>query len=123
MNDWHVGEPFRFDQLIKKKRQPGDYYGNAAGHQHGIDHPEYYWAGGYPVGVLAHNYPGADIGLSNRWALYASEILELHIPPAGREASWWNPGRTLPMLLTRPDITQVTWPTEQEMSAMARWRR
>jgi hypothetical protein len=46
-------------------------------------------------------------------------LLELHIPPAGERASWYYPGGTLPMLLTRPGITEIVRPTEDEMAAMA----
>jgi hypothetical protein len=94
-------------------------------HNNPFDHRESFRLpksqGGRPVAILAHNYDGPD-GTDARGvrALIAKMDgqLMLHIPPAGRDASWYFPGATLPMLVTRPG-QPVVWPTDDEMAEFA----
>jgi hypothetical protein len=123
-NGWKVGKFFSLDQLIRKKKNTGS---SNDPHVIGLrdmvaDHPEHFRLNGYPVALLGHNYRGTSgryiDGIKDTVARFAGQIV-LHIPPAGNAASWYYPGGTLPMLLTRPDITEIVWPTDEEMAAMA----
>jgi hypothetical protein len=117
-NGWKVGKDFSLDQLILKKKNGNKYVHN----RQLADHPEYFRADGYPVALLGHNYRGTGDGyidgVKEMVATLGGKIV-LHIPPARERASWYFPGNTLPMLLTRPDITEIVWPTEAEMVTMA----
>jgi hypothetical protein len=123
-NGWKVGKSFGLDQLIRNKKSTGssnhlytlNMFSGAA------DHPEYFRRDGYPMALLGHNYPGTRghyiDGVRDLVAGLDGKLI-LHIPPAGNAASWYYPGGTLPMLLTRPDITEIVWPTDEQMAAMA----
>jgi hypothetical protein len=123
-NGWKIGKSFGLDQLIRKKKNTGssnrlytmNMFSGAA------DHPEHFRRDGYPMALLGHNYPGNRghyiDGVRDLVAGYVGQLV-LHIPPAGNAASWYCPGGMLPMLLTRPDITEIVWPTDEQMAAMA----
>jgi hypothetical protein len=123
-NGWKVGKSFGIDQLIRKKKSTGSsnhlFMRNMS--NGAADHPEHFRRDGYPMALLGHNYPGDRghyIDGVKDLAAGLDGKLVLHIPPAGKAASWYYPGGTLPMLLTRPDITEIVWPTDEEMAAMA----
>jgi hypothetical protein len=124
-NGWKVGKDFNVDLLISGRMHcGGDYYGNTGEYDHSLtDHPEYFRLGRYPVAIVGHNYVRDDPAyvdhLKRSFAARFDGQLVLHIPPAGKAASWYYPGGTLPMCLTRPDLTCVVWPNDQEMAATA----
>jgi hypothetical protein len=124
-NGWKVGKFFSLDQLIRNKKNTGSSNSpRALGLRDSrmADHPEFFRLNGYPVALLGHSYRGGGAGyidgMKEMAARFAGQLV-LHIPPAGTAASWYYPGGALPMLLTRPDVTKIVWPTEQEMTAMA----
>jgi hypothetical protein len=119
-NGWRCGAPFSLDLLIRAKlHNGGDYYANYNWQQpDGCDHAEYYRIGGKPVALVAHNYPRTEEHLRQLIDDLAGRLV-LHLPKAGKAASWYYPYSTLPMCLTRPDITDIVWPTHRQMAATA----
>jgi hypothetical protein len=103
--------------LIRNKANHGrrdlDKYGY---HLNASDHPEYFRVAGKPIAIVAHNYE-LDVDGLRRLVSDLNGALVLHEPPAGKAASWYFPGHALPMCLTRPDITEIVWPTDEEMAA------
>jgi hypothetical protein len=116
-NGWRRGKHFSLDLLIRNKANHGrcdlDKYGY---HWNASDHPEYFRIAGKPIAIVAHNY-GLDVDGLRRLISDLNGALLLHEPPAGKAASWYFPGHALPMCLTRPDITEIVWPTDEEMAA------
>jgi hypothetical protein len=85
-------------------------------HLNACDHPEYFRVAGKPIAIVAHNYE-LDVDGLRRLVSDLNGALVLHEPPAGKAAAWYFPGHALPMCLTRPDITEIVWPTDEEMAA------
>jgi hypothetical protein len=119
-NGWRCGAPFNFDLLIRNKaNHGGDYYANYSWQQpDACDHVEYYRIGGRPVAIIAHNYPRTEERLRQLIDGLAGRLV-LHVPAAGKAASWHYPDGCLPMALTRPDIIDIVWPTHRQMAATA----
>lgn len=140
-NGWrYTSRSFTLDALIRGLYSGGESdqrfltqlaikHGRAHHHAYGsplaFDHRESFRLpkseGGRPVAIMGHNYGGADgpDGRSLRWLIddLAGELV-LHVPPTGEAASWYYPGATLPMCVTRPG-TEVAWPTFEEMAEFA----
>jgi hypothetical protein len=116
-NGWRCGKHFSLDLLIRNKANHGrrdlDKYGY---HLNACDHPEYFRVAGKPIAIVAHNYE-SDVDGLRRLVSDLNGALVLHEPSAGKAASWYFPGHALPMCLTRPDITEIVWPTDEEMAA------
>jgi hypothetical protein len=126
-NGWRYAQRgFTLDALIrgtahggKSDRRLFDYL-----HSNPFDHRESFRLpksdGGRPVAILAHNYgaDGEDGQLLRRLINDLEGKLVLHVPPTGEAASWYYPGATLPMCVTRPGI-EVIWPTFDEMAEFA----
>src|ERR1700733_3867580 len=116
-NGWRCGKHFSLDLLIRNKANCGRrHFDNYGYHLNASDHPEYFRAAGKPIAIVAHNYE-LDVDGLRRLVSDFNGALVLHEPPAGKAASWYFPGHALPMCLTRPDITEIVWPTEEEMAA------
>jgi hypothetical protein len=120
-NGWRFSRsPFTIDALIYGKYS-GGMSDREAGYNDGtpFDHSEYFrWPkviGGRPAAIMGHNYHDGDL---RKLMDKLGGKLVLHIPPAGKAASWYYPGGTLPMCATRPDV-RVIWPTELEMADIA----
>src|SRR4051812_41067755 len=116
-NGWRCSKShFTIDALINGKYSGGKS-DREAGYDIGamtFDHGEWYrWPktmGGRPAAIMAHNYDGPH-GSLGKFVDKLSGALVLHVPPAGKAASWYYPGSTWPMCVTRPGI-EVVWPTE-----------
>jgi hypothetical protein len=112
-NGWRCGEYFGLDLLIRSKSNHGhrdfDKYGY---HLNASDHPEYLRIAGKLMAIVAHSY-AMDVDGLRRLVSDLNGALVLHQPPAGKAASWYFPGHALPMCLTRPDITEIVWPTNE----------
>jgi hypothetical protein len=123
-NGWSIGKQFSINLLISgRTNNGGNYYDSGQFDRSLIDHPEYFKVGRRPVAIAAHNYDGSAPGCADHLrAAVATRFagqLVLHIPAAGKAASWYYPGGTMPMVLTRPDVKEIVWPTEEEMADMA----
>jgi hypothetical protein len=116
-NGWRRGKHFSLDVLIRIKpnRRRYDFY-NYGYHLNASDHPEYFYVADEPIAIVAHNYE-MDIDGLRRLVRDLNGALLLHEPPAGKAASWYFPGHALPMCLTRPDLTELVWPSDEEMTA------
>jgi hypothetical protein len=122
-NGWRYSKSrFTLDALMrgiysggKSDREAGYITGSAPSMP--FDHGEYFRlprsAGSRPVAIMGHNYPGVDNQLRKLVAQIGGYLV-LHEPPAGKAASWYYPGGTLPMCVTRLGF-EVVWPTEAEM--------
>jgi hypothetical protein len=114
-NGWEIRREFCIDVLAKNKVRGYGNYDRLL-----IDHPDFFKLGRYPVAIVSHNYNGSAPGsaghLRESVATTFAGRLVLHVPPAGKDASWYYPGITLPMCLTRPDMKEIVWPTEQQMA-------
>jgi hypothetical protein len=85
----------------------------------GLDHPELFRKDRRPVAIVGHNYGGLDGHDTREVVEIATRYgLGLHFAPAGAAASWYFPGSTTLVVLTRPEITTIVWPTADEMAAM-----
>jgi peptidoglycan/xylan/chitin deacetylase (PgdA/CDA1 family) len=120
-NNWRYSRGFTIDACINGKYS-GGMNDRDAGYEIGLttfDHPEYYrWPkafGGRPAAIMGHNYHDGDL---RKLIDKLAGALVLHVPPAGKAASWYYPGGTLPMCATQPGV-RVVWPTESEMADMA----
>jgi hypothetical protein len=118
-NGWRCGAPFSLDLLIRAKLHNGsDWRSNHWQQPEACDHVQYYRIGGKPVALVAHNYQTTEEHLRQLIDELAGRLV-LHVPAAGKAASWYYPNGTLPMVLTRPDITDIVWPTHRQMAATA----
>jgi hypothetical protein len=93
-----VQDLFLVQDAGRRKMHGGYRY---ADYWHPVDHPEWYRKDKWPVAIVGHNYGGAFedhtlIDLAIRGGLI------LHVPPAGTAASWYFPGSTVLLVLTRP---------------------
>jgi hypothetical protein len=114
-NGWKTTDAiFSFDTLISEKKHDG---GRTWSHPLHCGHPEYFKVNGYPVAIMAHNYPGEDDNL-RRDIDELDGDLWLQTPECGRVASWYYPFHTLPMCVTRPGVS-IIWPTDHEMALTA----
>jgi hypothetical protein len=134
-NAWRVAKHcFSVDVLAA-----GRAYDRSYSHPVGFDHAEFYRDanGRFSTAIVAHNYDPSEEAARQ---LAEGYDLVVHLPPAGRAASWYYPGHTLPICVTRPGVT-VVWPTPEEMvtnaadhaaywekirasnEAVSRWRR
>jgi len=105
--------------LIRNKAHRGRrHFDNYGYHLNASDHPEYFRVSGKPIAIVAHNYE-MDVDGLRRLVRDLNGALVLHEPPAGKAASWYFPGHALPMCLTLPDISEIIWPTDEEMTATA----
>lgn len=112
-NGWKVaGASFSLDQLARRKRSGWPNYITDSE----VDHPDYFRDGWWPVAVAAHVYATADM---MREYMRQHPTLVLHVAPEGERASWYFPGGTLLVVITRPDITRIEWPTEAQMKRRA----
>ena len=121
-NGWRYSRSFFTIDAFINGKYSGGMNDKDAGYDIGVttfDHPEYYrWPkvfGGRPVAIMGHNYHDGDL---RKLIDKLAGALVLHVPPAGKAASWYYPGGTLPMCATRPSI-RVVWPTEPEMADIA----
>jgi hypothetical protein len=111
-NGWRVSKAFDLELLISGKQHGGWHSYNPLSTI--FDHPNFFRADRRPVAIVAHNYPGAIEQL--RAKIAAVEGLILHEPSTGgMQVSWYYPGGTLPMCITRPDVSAVVWPSEDDL--------
>ena len=123
-NGWKICNCFSLDKLEHNRRHRSrgvrfnpEYYEDYV-RPSCLDHPEYYCTSDsrrLPVAIMAHDYDGADEQL--RKFIHGIAGLVIHEPAAGKAASWYYPGATLPMCITRPDAQTIVWPTPEEMAA------
>jgi hypothetical protein len=123
-NGWrHSRSHFTLDALIKGMmhggRQDRELIGDL--HWRPLNHRESFRLpasqGVRPVAIMAHNYEDGADELRKLVADLAGALV-LHEAPAGKAASWYLPGGTLPMVVTRPGAV-VVWPTLEEMADIA----
>lgn len=136
-NGWrYTRRDFTLDALIRRMHQGGKHDRRLTGadgrrleylHSNPFDHRESFRLGGpsaggknMPAAILGHNYgaDGPDAKLLRRLIDDLDGALVLHVPPVGEAASWYYPGATLPMCVTRPGVS-VVWPTFEEMAEFA----
>ncbi|UFX45225.1 hypothetical protein HAP47_0000335 [Bradyrhizobium sp. 41S5] len=138
-NGWHVGKQFGFALLSRNRAHYGRSHDREPWQRPPYcDHADYFRLGRSPVAIVAHNYVGDAYNLPRHveklnegtvaeWWMqprggggfkYTGSKLVVHVPPAGKAASWYFPLGTLPMCVTRDDIKQVIWPTAKEMAEM-----
>jgi len=131
-NGWrYTWRAFGLDALIRGMHHGGKYdrrwieaLAREHGREHGygaplpFDHRESFRADGRPVAILAHNYEDWDTDRMRWLVADLGDQLVLHEPPAGKAASWYFPGGTLPQCITRPGCS-VVWPSASEMAEFA----
>lgn len=120
-NGWKVAKhSFDVDVLSKNKVHSYDYCGPAyRDTMDACDHPEFFRLDRRAAAIVAHNYaPSCHAETVGRVAERYG--LRVHVPPDGKRASWYFPGGTHLIVLTRPDVIEIVWPTEDEMTEFAR---
>lgn len=119
MNGWKLGQCFDLPQLIHNKSHRGRRYVDTGRDlDFRFDHTEWFRLGRQPIAIGCHNYESDEAGL-RRFAAANPHLIRLHIPDAGRAASWHYPNGALPMLVTRPDVETVIWPSDEQNAEMA----
>jgi hypothetical protein len=118
-NGWYeAAKEFSFRALASGKMHTGGYRGDEHLGRRPLDHPEWFRKDRRPVAIVGHNYRGPD-GEDNRDPAATAKRfgLTLHVAPAGDAASWYYPGATTLLVMTRPETT-IIWPTAEEMAGM-----
>jgi hypothetical protein len=122
-NGWKASDRvISLELLASGKKHDG---GRTYSHPLHFDHAEYFRKDGWPVAVMAHNYPGQIEQLRN-W--FAAETLRaddddhklvLHEPYQGMGLSWYYPFHSLPMCVTRCDVKSIVWPSDEDAARYA----
>jgi hypothetical protein len=118
-NGWRVaGHGFSLEVFARNGMRGGWNYSTAI---NPVDHVEHYRKDRRAVAIVGHNYDGeygTHYGIENITAYAAEHGLIVHVPPAGKAASWYYPNGTIPLVVTRPG-TAIVWPTAGQMTATA----
>jgi hypothetical protein len=108
-NGWTIAKhSFGLDTLARGGVHGRGYPGRDDGH---VDHSEWYRKDGHAIAIVGHPYPEDKTYLQG----VEQRNLIVHHAPAGAAASWYSPGHTLLIVITRPGV-EVVWPTEKEMA-------
>ena len=85
-----------------------------------VDHCEYYNKDGRPVAIVGHNYDGTGTryGSDDIVLLAGKHGLVVHIAPEPKAMSYYYPGATTLLVITRPG-TNIIWPTAKTMEKCA----
>jgi hypothetical protein len=116
-NRWRISKSYFSPRMLaagKMYARCWEDYGT----DNGFDHTEWYRKDRWPVAIVGHNYDGARNDEIDRLLNHFDMALQLYVAPAGTAASWYYPGGTTLLVITRRDAPAIIWPTAEEMAAM-----